>query len=84
MPYLDVVSSTASSGQAGLTVANNLRFASISIAAYEFVASSFLLTLVTFTRPGLSPRSLPNTDYTRLQVSAGNEVILQVTKIVLD
>jgi hypothetical protein len=39
MPYLDVVSSTASSGQAGLTTANNLRIASISVAAYEFVAA---------------------------------------------
>lgn len=49
MPYLDVVSSTASSGQAGLTAATNLRIASISVAAYEFVVSRFLLTLlVTF------------------------------------
>ena len=82
MPYVDIVSSTASSGQAGLTAANNLRIASISIAAYEFVASSFLLTLlVTFIRPAFSPLSLPNSGYTRLQVGAGKEVILQDAKI---
>ena len=49
MSYINLVSSTTSSGQGGLAVANNLRIASISIAAYEFVASSFLLNLlVTF------------------------------------
>jgi hypothetical protein len=82
MPYLDVVSSTTSSGQAGLTAANNLRIASISVAAYEFVISRFLLTLlVTFIWPVFSPRSLPNTGYTSLQVGAGKEVTLQDAKI---
>jgi hypothetical protein len=82
MPYLDVVSSTASSGQAGLTAANNLRIASISVAAYEFVISRFLWTLfITFLWPIFSPRSLPNTGYTRLQVGAGKEAILQDAKI---
>ena len=82
MPFLDVASSTASSGQAGLTAANNLRIASISVAAYEFVASSFLLILfVTFIWPVFSPRSLPNTGYTRLQVGAGKDVVLQDAKI---
>ena len=86
MPFLDVVSSTASSGQAGLTAANYLRIASISVAAYyEFVASSLSLTLpVTFIWPVFSPRSLPNTGYTRLQVGAGKAVILRDAKIDLD
>jgi len=39
MPYLDVLSSTASSGQAGVTAANNLRIASISVAAYDFLTT---------------------------------------------
>jgi len=78
MPYIDVLASTASSGPAGLTAANNLRIASISVAAYEFVASSCLLTLlVTFIRPVISRLSLPNSGYTRLQVGAGMEVVLQ-------
>ena len=82
MPYLNVLSSTASSGQAGLTAANNLRIASISVAAYEFVASSFLLTLlVTFIRPVFSLPSLPNSGYTRLQVGEGKEVVLQDAKV---
>ena len=81
MPYLDVLSSTASSGQAGLTAANNLRIASITVAAYEFVASRFLLTLVTFIRPVFSLPSLPNSGYTRLQVGEGKGVVLQDAKV---
>lgn len=54
MSYPNLVSSTASSGQGGLVAANNLRIASISIAAYEFVASSFSLE---------SPRDLNSDSY---------------------
>ena len=48
MAVIDIVAAAAAanSSQGGLVAANNLRIASIAIAAYEYVVSSFLLTLV--------------------------------------
>ena len=45
MAVIDAVSTVTTSSSA-LTVANNLRIASIAVAAYEYVAGSFLLSRV--------------------------------------
>jgi hypothetical protein len=45
MAVIDAVSTVATSSSA-LTVANNLRIASIAVAAYEYVPGSFLLSRV--------------------------------------
>ena len=46
MAAIDAVSTTVASNSSAMTVANNLRVAGFAIAAYEYVACSFLLTLV--------------------------------------
>jgi len=44
-PYISAAAASAStSSQSAITFANNMRIASIGIAAYEYVSSSFLLT----------------------------------------
>ena len=45
MAAIDAVSTVASDSSA-MTIAKNLRFTGLTIAAYEYVACSFLLTLV--------------------------------------
>ena len=43
-PYISAAASASTSSQSAITFANNMRIASIGIAAYEYVAGSFLLT----------------------------------------
>lgn len=82
MSYINLVSSTTSSGQSGLVVANNLRIASISVAAYEYVASSSLLNfLITLIRTAISSRSLPKSGYSRVQVGAGKKLIKSFSRV---
>ena len=77
MAVIDIVAAAAAanSSQGGLVAANNLRIASIAIAAYEYVAGSCLLTvIVTSARSVISLLYLPRFDYTRLQVHVGKKV----------
>jgi hypothetical protein len=46
MAAIDAVSTTVANSSSSITIANNLRVAGFAIAAYEYVACSFLLTLV--------------------------------------
>ena len=46
MAAIDAVSATVASNSSAMTVANNLHVAGLAIAAYEYVACNFLLTLV--------------------------------------
>jgi hypothetical protein len=85
MVAIDVAAATAvTASSSAITAANNLRIASIAIAAYEYVTSGPLLnrTLIAFyIRPVIFSLSLPNSGYTKLQVDVGKKVVAQNARI---
>ncbi len=81
MAAIDAVSTTVASNSSAMTVANNLRAAGLAIAAYEYVACSFLLTLVvTYRLPVFLSLFLPNSGYTRLQVDGGKKDVAMMRR----
>jgi hypothetical protein len=57
------------------TAADHLRVAFMAIAAYEYVVRKVLMTvIVTYPRPVISTRSLPNSGCTRLQAHVGKTI----------
>lgn len=65
---------TINPNQGALDAANNLRIASMTILAYEYVVLCVLLVLLgTYIRPVISSHSLPNSGCTRRQIDVGEE-----------
>ena len=65
---------TINPNQGALSWANNLRIASLTILAYEYVVRCIFLALLrTYIRPVISSHSLPNSGFTKQQVDAGKE-----------
>ena len=85
MAAIDAVSATVASNSSAMTRANSLRTAGLAIAAYEYVAYSFLLTLVlTYRLPVFLSLFLPNSDYTRLQVDGGEKDVAMMRRSPFD
>jgi hypothetical protein len=65
-----------------LTVDNNLRIASISIAAYEYVVLTVLLIFVmTYTLPVISLPFLLNIGYTKPQADVGRKLHVRMRRL---
>ena len=84
MGVVDVATATnIDPSQGALAVANNLRIASLTIAAYEYVASYASLTLHSDLWPVSSSHSLLKFAYTRLRVDVGEKGQCQDERIAL-
>ena len=85
MAAIDAVSTTVASNSSAMTVASNLHVAGLAIAAYEYVACSFLLTLVvTYRLPVILSLFLPNSGYTRLQDHGGKKDVAMMRRSPFD
>jgi len=68
-----------------MTLANELRAVGLAVAAYEYVACSFLLTLVvTYQLPGFLSLFLPKSGCTRLQVDGGKQDVAMMRRSPFD
>jgi hypothetical protein len=80
MAAIDAVSTVASDSSA-MTIAKNLRFTGLTIAAYEYVACDFLLTLVvTYRLSGFLSLFLSKSSYTRPQDYGGKKDVAMMRR----
>jgi hypothetical protein len=81
MAAIDAVSTTVANSSSSITIANNLRVAGFAIAAYEYVACSFLLTLVvTYRLSGFLSLFLSKSSYTRPQDYGGKKDVAMMRR----